>query len=103
MIVGCTAFSGSSENARMVPAFSAATMTQMTVKRIQSFFQRGIYYVLGTESGRDAAGAGGTVVRAPGGGLGPPARPVFGGARQERLRGATRPPGVFLLQAAGEG
>src|SRR5258706_6740182 len=98
MIVGCTAFSGSSENARMVPAFSAATMTQMTVKRIQSFFQRGIYYVLGTESGRDAAGAGELVVRALGVGLRLLARRVDGVALEERLGADARLEALFLLR-----
>ena len=42
MTIGFKAFSdSSSENARMVPALSAATTTHMTVNRIQNFFQSG--------------------------------------------------------------
>ena len=37
--IGRQAFSGSSENARIVTALSPDTTTQMTVKSSQSFFQ----------------------------------------------------------------
>jgi len=42
MTIGRTAFSCCSEKARIVPAFSAETTSQMTANSSQSFFQSGI-------------------------------------------------------------
>src|SRR5437870_1331777 len=52
--MGRSAFSCSSENARMVPALSAETTTQITVKSSQSFFQSRIITDVVRNSGADA-------------------------------------------------
>src|SRR5207248_4384353 len=60
--IGCNAFSCSSEKARMVPALSPDTTTQITVKSSHSLVQSGSgftaanYYVLSTDLGRGGGG-----------------------------------------------